>query len=75
MTLQNIDEKVMDALLSEDGVKENVEQMTPGELDLFKHYLVRQGTYARYALECQKKQVAGIVSPKKKKRKRHKRNK
>ena len=45
------DEKIMNKLLSEDGVRQNVLKMTAQELDLFKTLLVTQGTYKRYCKE------------------------
>lgn len=43
--------KIMEKLLSEPGVKEHVEKMTPAALDWYKRLLVSQGIYARYVRE------------------------
>lgn len=55
------DPEIMAQLLSEPGVIEHVTQMTPDEQDYFKTLLVNQGTYQRYVLEQQKKQVKEMV--------------
>jgi hypothetical protein len=41
----------MQALLDEPGVKEHVERMTQGELELYKKLLVSQGIYSQYVKE------------------------
>lgn len=53
-------EEIMNALLSEKGVVEKVARMTEKELDFFKRLLMKQGTYQRYAIEYQKKQMKEI---------------
>lgn len=51
-----VDPKIMQELMESDGVKENVEKMTPEVLKYFKDLLVRQGVYARFVQE--RKQAA-----------------
>lgn len=46
-----VDPEIMAELLDEPGVKENVERMTAGELELFKKLLVSQGIYSQYVKE------------------------
>jgi hypothetical protein len=46
-----IDETIMNELLEQPGIKENVEKMTPAELDYFKTLLVCNGIYAQYVEE------------------------
>ena len=51
------DPEIMDALLAEPPVAEQVAQMTPDQVETFKYLLVNAGTYQRYLLEQQKKQI------------------
>lgn len=44
-------EKIMQELLNQPGVKENVAQMKPETLEWFKEHLVDSGIYAKYVKE------------------------
>lgn len=49
--MTKVNQKILNELLSQPGVKENVEKMTPVELDWYKALLVSQGIYASYVRE------------------------
>lgn len=51
------DPDIMNDLLAEPEIAENIAQMEPQELELFRQLLVVQGTYKRYVWYLQKKQV------------------
>lgn len=52
--MQKYDEKIMNELLAQPGVKENVKKMNEETLEWFKSLLVSQGVYARYVKERRK---------------------
>jgi pyruvate dehydrogenase complex dehydrogenase (E1) component len=54
-------DKWMQKLLNESEVASLVSQMTAAEKDFFKQLLYKQGTYGRYVIEQQNKQVKDIV--------------
>lgn len=49
--MPKVNQKILNELLEQPGVKENVEKMTPVELSWYKALLVSQGIYANYVKE------------------------
>ena len=50
-----VDPAIMAELLAQPGVREQVEQMTPDELDWYKELLVSEGIYKQYVKERKKR--------------------
>ena len=53
--MANYDEKIMAELINQPDVKEQTCKMHPDTLAWFKEILVREGVYARYVKERQRK--------------------
>jgi hypothetical protein len=52
--VKKIDEKIMEELLQQPGIKETVAEMNPETLAFYKELLVSQRIYARYVKERKK---------------------
>lgn len=51
MKKQKVNEEIMAELLSQPGIKENVDKMTKKELAMYKRLLISNGIYAQYCKE------------------------
>jgi hypothetical protein len=63
--MPKVDEKIMQELLDQPGIREKVAEMSPEMVEWFKELLVSQGIYIRFVSEKQDKQVKEIFSGKK----------
>jgi hypothetical protein len=62
-TKLSYDPAIMDELLSQPGVKEKVDELTPDELRTFKLMLVRNGHYQRLVSARQKRLLRSMINP------------